>query len=61
MARQDESIAKLTKDKKNLDENLRKTQDDLQAEEDKVNHLSKVKTKLENQLDDVSWIWAPSL
>ena len=54
MARQDESIAKLTKDKKNLDENLRKTQDDLQAEEDKVNHLSKVKTKLENQLDDVS-------
>ena len=54
MARQDEQIAKLNKDKKNMDENLRKTQEDLQAEEDKCNHLTKVKQKLENQIDDVS-------
>lgn len=28
--------------------------EDLQAEEDKVNHMQKLKTKLEQQLDDVS-------
>ena len=30
-----------------------KTLEDLQAEEDKVNHLSKLKTKLEQTLDEV--------
>ena len=54
MARQDDQIAKLNKDKKGLDENLRKTQDDLQAEEDKCNHLNKLKQKLEANIDDVS-------
>ena len=54
MARQDDQIAKLNKDKKHLDEDLRKTQEDLQAEEDKCNHLSKLKQKLESQIDDVS-------
>ena len=41
MARQDEHIAKLNKEKKGLDENLRKTQESLQSEEDKCNHLQK--------------------
>jgi len=54
MAAQDESIAKLTKEKKALQESHQQTLDDLQAEEDKVNTLTKSKTKLEQQVDDVS-------
>ena len=54
MARQDEHIAKLNKEKKGLDENLRKTQESLQSEEDKCNHLQKQKQKLEHTIDDVS-------
>lgn len=53
MASQDESIAKLTKEKKALQESHQQTLDDLQAEEDKVNTLTKAKTKLEQQVDDV--------
>ena len=53
MASQDESIAKLTKEKKALQEAHQQTLDDLQAEEDKVNTLTKAKTKLEQQVDDV--------
>ncbi|KTF79591.1 hypothetical protein cypCar_00035202 [Cyprinus carpio] len=55
MAAQDESIAKLTKEKKALQEAHQQTLDDLQAEEDKVNTLTKSKTKLEQQVDDVSY------
>jgi predicted nuclease with TOPRIM domain len=39
MAQQDESIAKLNKEKKHMEEVQKKTMDDLQKEEDKVNHL----------------------
>ncbi|XP_030262986.1 myosin heavy chain, fast skeletal muscle-like [Sparus aurata] len=53
MASQDESIAKLTKEKKALQESHQQTLDDLQAEEDKVNTLTKAKTKLEQQVDDL--------
>ena len=53
MASQDESIAKLTKEKKAFQEAHQQTLDDLQAEEDKVNTLTKSKTKLEQQVDDV--------
>lgn len=53
MTSQDESIAKLTKEKKALQEAHQQTLDDLQAEEDKVNTLTKSKTKLEQQVDDV--------
>ena len=45
---------KLTKEKKALQEAHQQTLDDLQAEEDKVNTLTKAKTKLEQQVDDVS-------
>ena len=53
MAAQDESVGKLTKEKKALQEAHQQTLDDLQAEEDKVNTLTKSKTKLEQQVDDV--------
>ena len=56
MASQDESVAKLTKEKKALQEAHQQTLDDLQAEEDKVNTLTKAKTKLEQQVDDVSQV-----
>src|SRR4029434_4283300 len=54
MASQDESIAKLTKEKKALQEAHQQTLDDLQADEDKVHTLTKGKTTLEQQVDDVS-------
>ena len=54
MATLDEIIAKLTKEKKTLQEAHQQTLDDLQAEEDKVNSLTKSKAKLEQQVDDVS-------
>ena len=56
MASQDESVAKLTKEKKALQEAHQQTLDDLQAEEDKVNTLTKAKTKLEQQVDHVSQV-----
>ena len=49
----DEIIAKLTKEKKALQEAHQQTLDDLQSEEDKVNTLTKAKAKLEQQVDDV--------
>lgn len=51
---QDENIGKLTKEKRALQESHQQVLDDLQAEEDKVNTLSKAKSKLEQQVDDVS-------
>lgn len=53
MAALDENISKLSKEKKTLQEAHQQTLDDLQAEEDKVNVLSKTKSKLEQQVDDV--------
>ena len=53
MAALEEIIAKLTKEKKALQEAHQQTLDDLQSEEDKVNTLTKAKAKLEQQVDDV--------
>lgn len=53
MAVLDETIVKLTKEKKALQEAHQQALDDLQAEEDKVNTLTKAKAKLEQQVDDV--------
>lgn len=50
----DEVIAKLTKEKKVLQEAHQQALDDLQVEEDKVSTLAKAKVKLEQQVDDVS-------
>ena len=53
MATQDGSIAKLTKERKHMEEAARKLTEDLQAEEDKVNHANKVVAKLESTLEDL--------
>jgi chromosome segregation ATPase len=54
MAQQDESIAKLNKEKKRLEEVNQHTLEQLQKEEDKVNHLNKAQAKLTQTLDEVS-------
>lgn len=57
MSSLDDTIARLSKEKLALQEAHQQTLDDLQAEEDKVNCLTKAKIKLEQQVDDVSlWI-----
>lgn len=50
---QDENISKLSKEMKALQEAHQQTLDDLQSEEDKINALTKAKTKLEQQVDEV--------
>merc|ERR1719162_1093383 len=54
IANQDEVINKLNKEKKHLMENAAKSMEDLQASEDKVDHLSKIKQKLEITLDELN-------
>lgn len=49
----EDAVAKVQKEKKALQEAHQQTLDDLQSEEDKVNSLSKQKSKLEQQVDDV--------
>lgn len=51
---QDENISKLSKEKKALQEAHQQLLDDLQSEEDKTNSLTKARTKLEQQVDEVS-------
>ncbi|XP_065090266.1 myosin heavy chain, muscle isoform X27 [Ochlerotatus camptorhynchus] len=53
IAHQDELINKLNKEKKMQGEVNQKTAEELQASEDKVNHLNKVKSKLEQTLDEL--------
>ena len=50
---QDEVINKLNKEKRMLTENQAKSSDDLNAAADKVSHLTSVKNKLENTLDEL--------
>merc|ERR1712018_154401 len=52
IAHQEELVAKLTKEKRNIGDSRQKTEEDIQAMEDKCNHLSKVKGKLEQSLDE---------
>lgn len=58
MAALDETILRLTKEKKALQDAHQQALEDLQTEENKVNMLSKAKIKLEQQVDDVSKKWA---
>merc|ERR1719394_1963632 len=53
IANQDEIINKLNKEKKHLTECGAKSSDDLQVASDKVDHLMKVKSKLEATLDEL--------
>merc|ERR1719317_1538087 len=52
IAHQEELIAKLGKEKKGAGEGRQKTEEDIQAIEDRCNHLGKVKGKLEQSLDE---------
>merc|ERR1711863_14223 len=52
IAHQEELVAKLTKEKRNIGDSRQKTEEDIQSSEDKCNHLSKVKGKLEQALDE---------
>merc|ERR1711974_312881 len=52
IAHQEELVAKLTKEKRNIGDARQKTEEDIQAMEDKSNHLNKVKAKLEQSLDE---------
>merc|ERR1712012_1351905 len=49
---QEDMIVKLGKEKKSAGEGRQKTEEDIQAAEDRCNHLSKVKGKLEQSLDE---------
>merc|ERR1719438_215436 len=52
LAHQEDLIAKLQKEKRGVGESRQKTEEDIQALEDKCNHLNKVKGKLEQALDE---------
>merc|ERR1711923_701065 len=52
VAHQSEMIAKLGKEKRSCGESKQKTEEDIQSAEDKCNHLSRVKGKLEQSLDE---------
>merc|ERR1711872_756907 len=51
-AHQEELIQKLAREKKSAGESRQKTEEDIQANEDRCNHLTKVKLKLEQNLDE---------
>ena len=53
IANQDEIINKLNKEKKHLSESGAKSCEDLQVASEKVDHLSKIKQKLESTLDEL--------
>merc|ERR1719328_615611 len=50
----DEVINKLNKEKKHMGDNASKSVEDLQAAEEKVEHLNRIKSKLEMTLDDLN-------
>merc|ERR1712042_243333 len=52
VAHQADMISKLVKEKKAVGDTKQKSEEDIQAMEDKCNHLSKVKGKLEQALDE---------
>merc|ERR1719471_1700201 len=52
VAHQTEMIGKLGKEKRSCSDSKQKTEEDIQAAEDKCNHLSRVKGKLEQALDE---------
>merc|ERR1712198_279748 len=52
IAHQGDMISKLGKEKRSVGDSRQKTEEDIQAAEDKCNHLSRVKGKLEQALDE---------
>jgi hypothetical protein len=53
MTTQEANLTRAVKEKKQQEEVNRKLTEDLQAEEDKVNHMAKIKVKLEQSLDEL--------
>merc|ERR1712045_335212 len=53
VAQQDEVINKLNKEKKMIGDNQAKAIEDLQVAEEKVSHLTSIKSKLESTLDEL--------
>merc|ERR1712083_860966 len=53
IAHQDELINKLNKEKKYMQENQAKSSEELGAAEEKLDHLGKIKAKLEVTLDEL--------
>jgi predicted RNase H-like nuclease (RuvC/YqgF family) len=49
---QEDMITKLGKEKRSVGDSKQKTEENIQALEDKCNHLNKVKGKLEQSLDE---------
>merc|ERR1712109_315372 len=54
IANQDEVLNKLNKEKKHQCENGAKAMEDLQVAQEKVEHLAKIKSKLEQTLDELN-------
>merc|ERR1712180_307033 len=52
IAHQADMISKLTKEKRSVGDSRQKAEEDIQTAEDKCNHLSRVKGKLEQALDE---------
>merc|ERR1711997_1347478 len=52
LAHQEDMIAKLNKEKRGVGDSKQKVEENIQATEDKCNHLNKVKAKLEQSLDE---------
>merc|ERR1712041_6055 len=52
ISHQAEMITKLGKEKRSVGDSRQKTEEDIQAAEDKCSHLSRVKGKLEQALDE---------
>jgi len=53
LQRQEEAMGRANREKKNLEELLKKTQEDLAGAEDKYNNLAKSKQKLKLTVDEV--------
>merc|ERR1712018_909952 len=52
LAHQEDMIAKLNREKRGVGDTKQKVEENIQATEDKCNHLNKVKAKLEQSLDE---------
>ena len=53
MAAQEELVVKLNKEKRLWADGRQKNEEELQAAEDRANHLNRVKAKLEQNLDEL--------
>jgi myosin heavy chain 6/7 len=53
LVHQDDLVAKLQKEKKQFADARQRTEEELQASEDKANHINRLKLKLEQNLDEL--------